>query len=348
MKAAVLFECGKPLRVLDGIEVPAPARGQVLVGLAYSGVCHSQLMEVRGGRGDDPYLPHLLGHEGSGTVLAIGDGVTKVGPGDRVVLGWIKGDGLDAPGSRYRLGETVINAGAVTTFNSEALVAENRCVKLPDGVPLDLAVLFGCAVPTGAGLAFNESAPAPGASAAVFGLGGIGMIALMALRALGCARLIAVDVEPARLDVARSLGATDTINAREQDPVVQIRTLTCGQGVDYAVEAAGRIGTIEQAFESVRKFGGLCVFASHPANGERLSLAPHDLISGKQIRGSWGGASRPDTDVPRFAALYRDGRLPLHHLVGKRYPLDDINAALDDLAQGRVMRPLIVLDDQLA
>src|SRR6267378_4487199 len=111
MKAAVLFECGKPLRVLDGIAVPPPARGQVHVRLAYSGVCHSQLMEVRGSRGADPYLPHLLGHEGSGIVVAVGDGVAKVAPGDAVVLGWIRGDGLDAAGIQYRLGDTAINAG---------------------------------------------------------------------------------------------------------------------------------------------------------------------------------------------------------------------------------------------
>ena len=344
MKAAVLFACGEPLRVLDGIEVPAPARGQVHVRLAYSGVCQSQLMEVRGGRGQDAYLPHLLGHEGSGTVVAIGEGVTKVAPGDSVVLGWIKGEGLDVPGTKYRRGDTVINAGGVTTFNSEALVAENRCVRLPEGVPLDVAVLFGCAVPTGAGIVLNEIAAQPGMQAAVFGLGGIGMIAVMTLRAAGCKSIIAVDVEPAKLAMAKALGVNHTIDARTEDPVAVIRALTGGLGADCAIDAAGRTRTIEQAFESVRKFGGQCVFASHPATGERIALDPHDLISGKRIRGSWGGGTRPDVDLPRFAALYREGRLPLDGLVGKRYRLDEINTALDDLGSGQVMRPLIVLD----
>ena len=344
MKGAVLFACGEPLRIVDGIEVPDPAPGQVLVRFAYSGVCHSQLMEVRGARGPDRYLPHLLGHEGAGTVLATGDGVTKVAPRDAVIVGWIKGDGLDAPGPKYRLGSTVVNAGGVTTFNTEALVAENRCVPLPDGVPLDVAVLFGCAVPTGAGMVINELAPAPGASAVVFGLGGIGMIALMALRAVGCAPLVAVDVEPSKLEIARALGATDVVDAATADPVAAVRALTHGLGADYAVDAAGRTRTIEQAFEAVRSFGGLCVFASHPPSGERIALDPHALISGKRIRGSWGGATRPDRDMPRFAALYREGRLPLDRLIGKRYALDEINAALDDLASGRVMRPLIVFE----
>jgi S-(hydroxymethyl)glutathione dehydrogenase/alcohol dehydrogenase len=343
MKAAILFSCGESLRVVEGIEMPELARGQVHVRIAYSGVCHSQLLEVRGSRGPDRYLPHLLGHEGTGTVIATGEGVTKVAPGDRVVLSWIKGDGLDVSGPKYRLGDTVINAGSVTTFNTHALVAENRCVALPDGLPLDVAALLGCAVPTGAGIVFNEIAPEPGAHVAVFGLGGIGMVALMALRAAECGRIIAVDVEPAKLESAVAFGATDVIDARTEDPVQTIRELTGGQGVDYAIEAAGRTRTIEQAFETVRKFGGLCVFASHPPTGERIALDPHDLISGKRIRGSWGGATRPDTDIPRYAALYREGRLPLDRLLGRRYTLDEINTALNDLASGKVMRPLIVI-----
>ncbi|WP_293521968.1 alcohol dehydrogenase catalytic domain-containing protein, partial [Phenylobacterium sp.] len=178
MKAAVLFRTGAPLRILDAVEAPPPGRGQVFVALSHAGVCHSQVMEVRGGRGPDPYLPHLLGHEGVGRVLAVGEGVTRVVPGDRVVLGWIKGQGLDADPIRYRWRDLDLNAGAVTTFNTHALVAENRCQPLQDGVPDEIGVLLGCAAPTGAGIVTNELKPAPGASAAVFGLGGIGLTAL--------------------------------------------------------------------------------------------------------------------------------------------------------------------------
>lgn len=347
MKAAVLFECGKELRIVDGIEIPPLARGQVHVRLAYSGVCHSQLMEVRGGRGADKWLPHLLGHEGSGVVMAVGEAVTKVSPGDRVVLGWIRGDGIDAGGPVYRHENTKLNAGSVTTFNTEAVVAENRCVRVPDGVPLDVAVLFGCAVPTGVGMVLNEAMPTPETQAAVFGLGGIGMIALMALRAAGCSNLIAIDVEPTKLAAARALGVPHVIDANQADPVAAIRALTGGLGVDCAFDAAGKVRTIEQAFESVRKFGGKCIFASHPATGERIALDPHELISGKTIRGSWGGSSRPDRDLPLFAALYRDGGLPLDLLIGRRYALEDVNSALDDLAAGRAARPLIVLDESI-
>ena len=349
MRAAVLSRLNEPLDLVSGIECGQPGRGQVLVKVAYSGVCHSQLMEVRGRRGADAYLPHLLGHEGTGKVVQIGDGVSKVKPGDLVVLGWIKGSGLDGGGVRYRCAcmPQAINAGGVTTFNEYALVSENRVVSLPEGVPLDVAVLFGCAVPTGAGIVTNDLKPAPGSSIAVFGLGGIGMSALMATMLFECAKVIAVDISADKLELARSFGATHTINAAGTDAVVEIRKLTGGAGVDYAVEASGQASVIEQAFESVKRGGGVCVFASHPEHGKRISIDPYELICGKQIRGSWGGSSNPDRDIPMFAKLYREGRLPLEKLITKRYPMDAINEALDDLEHHRVGRPLIEIDPSL-
>lgn len=346
MKAAVLVGLNEPLALVNDVVCPEPGPGQVLVKLAYSGVCHSQLMEARGRRGADAYLPHFLGHEGSGKVLAVGAGVTKVAPGQLVVLGWIKGRGLDGGGARYQcacLGGTV-NAGGVTTFNEYAVVAENRLVPLPDGVPLDLAVLFGCAIPTGAGIVTNDIKPVPGSTVAVFGLGGIGLSALMALKLFDCATVIAVDVAEDKLALAREFGATHTLDASAVDPVESIRALTGGKGVDYAVEASGQASVIEQAFASVRRGGGQCVFASHPEAGTRISIDPYELICGKQIRGSWGGNSDPDRDIPAFAALYRAGKLPLERLITKRYPLAAINEALDDLEQRRVGRPLIEID----
>ncbi len=347
MRAAVLTEPGKPLPILTGIDIPELEPSQVLVRLAYSGVCHSQLMEVRGLRGDDPWLPHMLGHEGSGKVIAVGSGVTKVRPEDYVILGWIKGDGQDCGGAQYRRDGKIINGGSVTTFSEQAVVSENRLVPLPDGVPMDIAVLFGCAVPTGAGIIINEMDPEPGSTIAVFGLGGIGMSALMATRLHDCATVIAVDVSERKLAMARDFGAGVTINSAERDPVAEIDRLTEGRGVDYAVEASGICSVIENAFEVTRRRGGLCIFASHPRHGERISLDPHALISGKQIRGSWGGACNPDTDIPKLAALYREGRLPLEKLITRRYALDEINDAIDDLEAGRVGRPIIEIDPDL-
>ena len=181
----------------------------------------------------------------------------------------------------------------------------------------------------------------------MFGLGGIGMSALMACGLYQLEQLIAVDLAPEKRRLAMELGATATIDPSSCDPVAEIERLTEGQGVDFSIEAAGLARTIEQAFGAVRRGGGRCVFASHPPSGERISLDPHDLISGKQIAGSWGGGSDPDRDIPRFAALYRSGKLPLEKLLPRRYALDEINGALDDLEQRRAGRPLIVIDPSI-
>mgnify|MGYP001290826826 CR=1 FL=1 len=346
MKAAILMRLNTPLDIVSEIEIPAPGRGQVLVKLAFSGVCHSQLMEARGRRGADRYLPHLLGHEGSGKVISIGEGVSKVSPGELVILGWIKGSGLESSGMQYHCHclPQKINAGGVTTFNEYALVSENRVVPLPLGVPLDIAVLFGCALPTGAGIITNDLRPIAGSNVAVFGLGGIGMSALMATMLFQCAKVIAIDVSADKLELAVSFGATHTIDAGTSDPIDKIRALTDGLGVDYAVEASGQVKVIEQAFASIRRGGGVCVFATHPEQGNTISLDPYELICGKQIRGSWGGSSNPDRDIPMFAKLYLEGKLPLEKLITKRYRLEDINKALDDLEHCRVGRPLVEID----
>ncbi len=341
IKAAVLYKTGEPLIIEDDIEIPELMRGQVLVKVAFSGVCHSQLNEVRGARGEDKFLPHMLGHEGAGTVINTGEGVAKVKAGDRVVLGWIKGEGMDVRGTIYKKNGVVINAGAVTTFSNYTVVSENRCVKLPFDFPLDCAVLFGCAMPTGAGIVMNQLQPEKDAVVAIFGLGGVGLSALIALGLYNCSKIIAVDVEDEKLKLAGDFGATHTINASRQDPAEEINRITGGRGADYSIEASGLTGTIETAFCAVRKFGGLCVFASHPESGSKIRLDPFDLICGKRIEGSWGGASKPDRDIPKLAALYMEGKLPLDRLLCNRYDLESINRALDDLENRKVARPLI-------
>jgi len=345
MKAAVLYNKG--LVVEDNVDVPQLKGGQVLVKVAFSGICRSQLMEIRGYRGVDKYLPHLLGHEGSGVVIKTGKKVTKVKPGDYVVLTWIKGEGMEAGGSKYRRGKLTINAGAVTTLNEYAVVSENRCVKLPKDIPLDVAVLFGCAIPTGAGIIFNEIKPKKGSSIAIFGLGGIGLSALMAIRLFNCKKIIAVDIEKDKLRLAKDFGATHCIDCSSKDPVKEIMRVTKGVGVDYSVEAAGVVSSIEKAFNSVKVGGGLCVFATHPKAGDKIKLDPHALISGKQVRGSWGGASFPDKDIPRFAKLYKAGKLPLKKLLSRSYSLEEVNRAFDDLEKHKVTRILVKINENL-
>lgn len=341
IRAAVLERPGHPLRIME-IKSPGLQCGQVLVKIFYSGVCRSQLMEVRGARGPDPWLPHLLGHEGSGIVEAVGDGVTKVAPGDEVILGWLRGDGIDAPGACYRCGNQIINAGRVTTFSNYAVVAESRVTRKPPGLAPDLAVLFGCALPTGAGMVLNELRPRTDQSVVVLGLGGIGLSALTALRAIGVTQIIAADVADDKLEMARRLGANHILNAAQADFLSEVQRLT-GSGADFCVESCGHAATIELGFALIRKGGGRLLFASHPPEGEQIRLTPHELISGKQIAGSWGGATQPDRDIPLLHQLVRDSGIPLDALLTKHYTLDQINEALDDLEAGKVFRPLIVM-----
>jgi len=340
MKAAVLFNIGKPLEICE-LTLPELLEGQILVKLAYSGVCHSQLMEVSGGRGEDKYLPHLLGHEGSGVVVSIGPSVKKLRVGDPVILGWIKGTGIDAIGAKYKYKDLIINSGGVTTFSEYSVVSENRCTLLPKGLPLDIAVLFGCAIPTGSGIIKNALNPAPNSTIAIFGLGGIGLSALILCKLYNPSSLIAIDIEKSKLEMAKKLGATNLINASVEDPIKAIMNITDGKGVDYAMEAAGLSSTIEQAFDSVRRKGGLLVFASHPKQGDKIKIDPFELINGKNIRGSWGGESNPDIDIPYYANLYTEGKLPLDLLITKKYKLNEINEALFDLKNHKVHRPIL-------
>lgn len=344
-RAAILYKLGDPL-VVEEIELPELLSGQVLVKVFYSGVCRSQLMEVRGGRGSDPWLPHLLGHEGSGEVLAIGEGVTKVQLGDKVILGWIKGQGMDAPGAKYICNGEIVNSGKVTTFSNHTVVSESRVVKKPNNLPDDEAILFGCALPTGAGMVFNEIQPEVGSTIVVLGLGGIGLSALMALGAYDCSKVIAIDISDDKLTMAKNFGATHVFNSMRDNVVELVLKLTNG-GADVCIESAGTVGTIELGFSLIRKGGGRLLFASHPPESDKIRISPFELICGKQIAGSWGGASTPDKDIPRMYEVLQRTKVPLKRLINKTYSLEQINDALDDLEEGRVFRPLIKMDHDL-
>ena len=344
MKAAVLYTTGEPLVVENNIEIPDLQPGQVLVEVAYSGICRSQLMEARGKRGEDKYLPHLMGHEGAGKVVDIGGGVQKVSKGDSVVLTWIKGKGANCPGAIYNKKGVKINSGGVTTFSDYTVVSENRCVKLPEGVPLDIATLLGCALPTGAGIVMNTIRPTQGSSIAIFGAGGIGLSSLMTATVFACSTIIVVDVEDSKLKRAQELGATHLINSNNENAVDKIYQITQGKGVDYSIEAVGRAKVIEFAFQSVCDNGGLCVFAGHPAAHERINLDPFDMIKGKRIQGSWGGGCDPDRDIPLLAKYYLEGKLPLEKMISHRYKLEDINEALDNLENNKMARALLEMN----
>jgi S-(hydroxymethyl)glutathione dehydrogenase/alcohol dehydrogenase len=283
----------------------------------------------------------LLGHEGSGEVIDIGEGVSKIKAGDNVVLGWIKGEGINAPGANYQMGDIKVNSGSVTTFTEYAIVAENRCVKIPEGFPIELAPLLGCAVPTGAGLVLNTLKPKAGSSIAFFGLGGIGLSAMLAMPSFDCSPIIAIDVELHKLELAKELGATHIIDASKVDPISEINKITHGKGVDYSVEAAGFVETIEQAFGSINTSTGTCIFASHPEHGKTIKLDPFELLCGKRILGSNGGDSMPDIDIPKYVELYKAGKLEVGRLLSHTYSLNQINDAFNDLQNRKVTRAMI-------
>lgn len=341
-EAAVLVATDGPRPArLTTLTLPPLKPGQAVVDIAYSGVCHSQLNEARGRRGLDRFLPHTFGHEAVGTVAVIGEGVTKVRPGDAVVLTWIKGTGADVPSTVYGGPDGPVNSGAVSTFMRKTITCESRLVLLPPGAPLREAVLLGCALPTGGGVIRNTAQVKAGDAVAVFGVGGVGSAAVAVAAASGAAPLIAVDVVDAKLELALRLGASHAVNAGREDLLEAINRITGGRGVDLAVEAAGRPEAMEAAFKAARRGGGLCVLAGNVPFGEKLAIDPYDLIQGRRLLGSWGGETDPDRDIPIYAEMLRDGRLRIEGLISRVYALSEVNEALDDLEAGRTMRPLI-------
>jgi S-(hydroxymethyl)glutathione dehydrogenase / alcohol dehydrogenase len=236
-----------------------------------------------------------------------------------------------------------VNSGAISTFMKRTVTCENRVTPLPEGMPLREAALLGCAIPTGAGIVFNNLEVKKGESVVIFGAGGVGLSALIAAASIGASPLIVVDIVPDKLEKAKSLGATHTIDARTGDPLATIRELTGGQGAHYAIEASGAPVAMEAAFEAVKNGGGRCVIAGNAEHGKTMRLNPFSLIAGKRIAGSWGGESRPDADIPRYTELFKAGRLPLSELITAEYSLADINRAFDDLEAGKVARALVAV-----
>jgi len=342
IKAAVLFELNKPLEIRTLKRRPLES-GQVFVKILYSGVCRSQLMEVSGLRGDDHWLPHLLGHEGSGVVEDIGPDVKKFKKGDEVILSWIQGSGIEAKGASYDSDDAVINSGKVTTFSNYSVVSENRLTKKPKNLDFDTAILFGCALPTGAGMVINEINVNFESSVVVIGLGGIGLSAVAMLLSLKIKNIIAIDISAKKLDLVKSWGVNHTIDASKPN-IQELVHEIFPDGAEYCIESAGRVSTIELGFSLINRNKGKLLFASHPPEGEKIRLSPHELISGKSISGSWGGAIDPDRDIPILYHNFISTDFPLNSLLTKPYSLSDINKALEDLESGKVLRPLIKME----
>ena len=339
-RAAILVEQKKPL-VIEEVQVPAPKLGQVLVKVLASGICGSQIGEIDGVKGPDRFLPHLLGHEGCGKVLEVGEGVRTVKPGDRVVLHWRKGAGLESVTPVYdsRIGK--VNAGWVTTFNEYALVSENRATAIPADFDPEIAALFGCAVTTGFGVVTNNAHLAIGQSIAIFGAGGIGLNIVQGAALAGGNPIIALDRFDNRLELARSLGATHTINVTKADAAEEIQKIVGLDGVDVAVDNTGNVEVIALASRLTNP-RGRTVLVGVPPKDSTAAISTLPLHFEKRLVGSHGGECRPDVDIPRYVRLVQEGRLNLAGLIGKRYPLADINTAIGDMTSGRLAGRAVV------
>lgn len=339
MKAAVLVTQNEPLVVVE-LDVPSLETGQVLVKTEYSGICGKQLEEISGKRGEDPYLPHLLGHEGAGVVIDVGPGVRKVKIGDHVVLHWIKGPGIDSAPPRFDWDGTMVSAGWVTTFNQYTIASENRVTPIDADIDLEVASLLGCAVTTGLGIVFNNAGLMPGQSIAVFGVGGVGLNVLQGAALVNADPIVAIDQHENKLERAMTFGATHTINASEENPLAILKELVGTGGFDVTVDLTGSAAVREVAYETTSNTGKT-VFAGVPHHQERITIDSFPLHFGRRIFGSHGGETKPDVDIPRYLKLYQSGKLSLKEQITHRFSLDDINQAVDVVKQGMAARCVI-------
>ncbi|HYZ62977.1 MAG TPA: zinc-dependent alcohol dehydrogenase family protein [Acetobacteraceae bacterium] len=370
IRAAVLDRMGaeppyaksKPLRIME-LELDPPGRGEILVRVGAAGLCHSDLSVINGDRPRP--MPMALGHESAGVVEALGEDVNDLKIGDHVVMVFMPSCGhcipcaegrpaLCEPGAaangagtllsgerRLHCDGTVVNHHlGVSGFATHCVVSRRSVVKVDPELPLDEAALFGCAVLTGVGAVVNTGRMMPGQTAAVIGLGGVGLSSVLGAVASGAEKVIAIDLADDKLGLARQLGATHTFNAREPDVVDQVKAAT-GGGVDFAFEMAGAVRAMETAFK-VTKRGGTTITAGLPPPTAALPLPLVQMVAEERtVKGSYIGTCVPTRDIPRYVALYRSGKLPVDRLMSGKLSLDQINEGFDRLHEGKAVRQVI-------
>jgi S-(hydroxymethyl)glutathione dehydrogenase/alcohol dehydrogenase len=340
-KAAILTALNTPL-VIDEIDIPPLECGQVLVEVHCSGICGAQLGEIAGVKGPDKFLPHLMGHEGGATVLETGPGVTLVKRGDRVVMHWRKGAGIQAKPASYQCKGRTVNAGWVTTFNEHAIVSENRLTVIPDDVDFEIAALMGCAVTTALGIINNDAKVKIGQSIAVLGCGGVGLNVVQGAAMVSADPIIAIDIYDGKLEMARRFGATHTINSGKSDLREEVRKIVGAKGVDVFVENTGLVRLIEQAYELTGKTGRT-ILVGVPRHDQDITIHSLPLHFGKVLTGCEGGHTDPTADIPRYLSLHRNGKLKLDGLVTHRFEFDRINEALDAVRNGEAGRCIVLM-----
>ena len=370
-KAAVLTQCGlprpfatsKPIHILE-LDLDPPGEGEVLVKVGGAGLCHSDLSLVNGDRPRP--TPVVLGHEGSGEIVEVGKGVHDVKAGDHVCFTFnvscgrcrrclegrpyicersvtprAAGQLLSGHHRLHLDGKPVNHQSGVSCYAEYAVVDRGSIVVIDKSLPLDLAALFGCAVVTGVGAVVNTGRIEAGSTVAVVGLGGVGLSGLLGAVLAGASQIVAIDLSDDKLGLARQLGATHTVNAKDADHVKQVRDLT-GGGVDYAFDLAGTIKSMETAY-LVTRWGGTTVSAGLSPIGANFSFAQSGLVSEeKTIKGSYMGSCVPVRDIPRFIALYQQGKLPVDRMVSQRIGFGEINAGFDRLQDVATVRQILV------
>ena len=366
MKAAVTREVNQ--LTIEEVELAAPKDTEVLVRMQAAGVCHSDLHTYRGELRATP--PLVLGHEGAGIVEAVGGGVTRVKPGDRVLVNWLpacescprclsgrynlcerfagtifKAMMLDGTSRLQTLdGITLKHMLSAATMAEYAVIDEASAVPLLEDVPFEVAAVIGCAVATGVGAVINTAQAKPGLPAAVIGCGGIGLSAILGCKLAGCHPIVAVDIMSSKLDFARRLGATHVLNAKETDAVEGLRELT-GGGPEYVFDSVGSAETISQGLQAARPGGTATVMGLHAAKIDVPIPAGVLVLHNKRLLGSFVGSIQPRLDLPLLMELYRTGKLQLDALITKRYPLDDLPRAFDDMEAGNVARGVLTFRD---
>lgn len=361
-RAAVVREINQ--LTIETVELDPPKASEVLVRVRAAGVCHSDLHNMRGELRLTP--PFVLGHEGAGIVEAVGSAVTRVKAGDRVLVNWLPADYTcptclrGYPNLCERLNKTtfqgMLSDGtsrlksldgvplkhllSAATMSEYIVIDEASAIVYPSDVPFEVAAITGCAVATGVGAVMNTARVRAGSSAAVIGCGGIGLSVLLGLKLVGCDPIIAVDVMDSKLDFARSLGATHTVNAKTDDVVKTLRMLT-RLGPDYVFDSVGSPGTIPQALLSARPAGTLVVVGLHAAKTDVPISAGALVLQNKRLLGSFVGSINPRVDLPRLIELYRSKKLPLDDLITKRYLLDETAQAFADMEAGTIARGVI-------
>lgn len=354
MKAAVMYGVNQPL-VIEDIQIDDPQANEVLVRTSASGVCHSDLHFMEGSYPCP--TPGVLGHESAGVVEKVGSAVSKVKPGDRVVVAFVTSCGacdncvvgrpylcnnqqsLARPGRIKLNDQPLFQFANMAAFAEYQLVHENACVKVPDGVPMEVACLVGCSVMTGVGAVSNTAKVPVGSTVAVIGAGGVGLNIIQGAKLAGASRIIAVDLLENKLAAAKDFGATDVVDASKGDAVQQVQGMT-GGGVDFAFEAIGLAKTAEQAFAMAKRGGRAVVVGMIPVTA-MVSVPGAQFLGEKGIIGSFYGSTRQTVDMPWLMELFRQGRLKISELISRRYKLDQINEAYAALKNGEVNRSVI-------